>query len=123
MKKKLIYFIAMVLLAGGVKAESFYQSYVNSGTNSLVITNIGVNPIFVSGVTVKYATPVTGTVNIVRSSSSVDQTLYSVALAGNTTFMLVKNDFAGIWLKNGDIFSVLNLAVTNTTRVDTEENR
>ncbi len=122
MKTKII--VGLIgLVALTVQAESFYQSYVNSGTNSLSITNMGVNPVFVSSVTVKYVTPVTGTVAIVRSSGSIDQTLYSVALAGNTTFMLVKGDFAGVWLKKDDVLSISSLSVTNAIRVDTEESR
>lgn len=123
MKKKAVFLFAC-MIAAGVMGESFYQSYVREGTNNIAITNVGVNRVFVSGITCKYAEPVTNSVTVSRIHGSTTNTLYTVNLSSNQTFMIPKVDLAGIWLGYGDILHLTTThAVSNTTIVDTEESR
>ena len=100
-------------------AESFYQQYSATGVSGLSVTNVGVNPIFVSGVSCQYGSNVTGAITIKYN----DQLLYTVNMVSNSSFLVTKSDLAGIWLKKNDYFTVSSLASTNTIIVSTEENR
>lgn len=117
MKKKIR---LLVLLAAGcagiVFGESFYQTYTSIGT--LSITNMGGTPWFVSSMVVKDI-PVTATNILVKHNTTL---LYNISLTSNTTAMLVKADFAGVWFSRGDIFTV-TVDTNAVVKVDTEETR
>lgn len=112
--------LAVILGLGlNCSAESFYQQYSGTSTNGLAVTNMGINPIFVSGITCKYVAPVTGDVTVKFN----DQTLYTISMVSNSTYLLPKSDLAGVWLKKTDLVSVSSLGTTNTIVISTEENR
>ena len=117
-KKRLV--LGLICLLGiSCSGESFYQKYVQNNTNSVAITNLGINPIFISGVSCQYSSNVTGVVNIKLN----DNLLYAVNLVTNTSFLVTKQDLAGVWMKQGDIFTISGLNVTNSALILSEESR
>lgn len=111
------------ILALSCSGESFYQSYVNVSTNGIAITNLGVNPILVSGI-LSQAGAVNDKDVYVGYVRGVNTTLvYTVTMSNHTSFYLSKTDLAGIWLIKDDKFFVTNGGVTNRIQINVEESR
>jgi hypothetical protein len=117
--KKRLVLAAICLLGISCSAESFYQKYVANSTNSIAITNLGTNPMFISGVSCQYSSNVTGVVDIKLNGNL----LYAVNLTSNSSFLATKQDLAGVWMKQGDIFTISGVSITNNSLILSEENR